>query len=152
MASSWTATAKKRMLDGLFDWANDDIRVLFLRNSYGATPDYANDLLVSDVNAHELTAAGYARQALAGKTTSKDDAAKTASADANDVVMASIAQGEEIRWVVVYLHVGADNLNPILAFMEDPAKFQPAGLLTNGGEVAMRINASGLTVLQDPAP
>ena len=92
-----------------------DLRVLLVNGGY--TFSKAHNF-VADVVANEITAAGYARQALTGKTVTEDDTNNRAYLDADDPVFPAMAAGETIGGAVVFRHTGSDATAPLLFFID----------------------------------
>lgn len=92
-----------------------DLRVLLVNSGYVFSK--AHDF-IADVVANEISAAGYARQTLAGKVVTEDDANNRAYLDADDPVFPSMAAGQTIGGAIVFRHTGSDATAPIVTFID----------------------------------
>ena len=105
--------------------ASADLRVLLVKDTYAFNPDHN---FVADVvaGALEISAAGYSRQTLANKTVTEDDANDFAYLDADDPAFGSIAAGQTVGGMVLFIHTGSDATAQLVAF------YDLADTLTNG--------------------
>jgi len=113
------------------DLDGSDLRIMLVRETYVANKDhlFVDDGTPDDPLSHELGVAGYTRIALANKVIARDDVNDFAYLDADDPVWASLATGQTIGGAVLYRHVGADTVNPLIAF------YDVTNTPTNGGQV-----------------
>lgn len=148
MANFVYNVAKKQLLDGDLDFnAPNDIRILLLELATDENPD---DDTVAAVLARagttELTSTGYARQALAGETTSLDDPNDRAEFDANDVTFSAVSQAaaETVVGWLVFKFITDDNGSIPIIFV-DTATGLP--LTPNGSDITITWNAEGILQL-----
>lgn len=113
------------------DLATADLRVLLVKSTY--TFDN-NHNFVSEVvaGALEISVAGYARQALAGKTLTEDDALDFAYLDGTDTAFAGLAAGQTVGGAVLYKFNAADASAEVIAF------YDVVDTLTNGGDITIQ--------------
>ena len=118
MAATIFNEAKKRIANGGIDLDTSDIRCALVKDTYVVDPDQAalDDGTANDIASHEITASGYARQTLANKSVSVDLVNNFSYFDADDVTFPSMAVGQSIGGVVVFLHTGSDASAVPIAF------------------------------------
>jgi len=118
----------------LTDLDGSDLRVLLVRETYVFNADHAfvDDGSANDPQSHEVSVGGYARQALANKAVTKDDATDKAYLDADDAVFAALAAGQTAHAAILYRHTGTDTTSPLIAF------YDMADTLTNGGNITVQ--------------
>jgi hypothetical protein len=109
----------EEMATGAAALATADLRMLLLKSTYSPDRDHR---FVADVVAgsQELSVGGYARQTLAGKTVTRDDALDRVVFDADDALFAGLAGGQTIGGAVLFRHTGNDATAPVLAFYDLP--------------------------------
>jgi hypothetical protein len=114
--------------------ASADLRVLLVKDTYvfDATHNFVSDVIAG---AKEISVAGYARQALANKTLTEDDANNFAYLDADDALFATLAAGQTVGGAVLYKFNAADGAAEVIAF------YDPVDTLTNGGDITVIWNA-----------
>jgi hypothetical protein len=126
MIGDWMFTrAKEALLNGSLGALTAGTYKVMLLNS-----DYVGPLTaqyVSEIVAHEITAAGYARQTLTGRSLTRDDTNFVETLDANDVTFAGLASGQTIRAAVAY-KFGTNDADSLLVFNYD------MGDLASGGD------------------
>jgi hypothetical protein len=120
----------------LTDLDGSDLRALLVKSSYTFNKDHltVDDGSANDPASHEIAVAGYARQALASKVVTRDDANDFAYLDADDAVFTGLAAGETIGGAVLYRNSGADGTSPLIAF------YDLVDTPTNGGNVTIQWN------------
>lgn len=111
------------LINGTYDLTGGTYRLLLLRSDGGGPPVFEPDHnFVSDMLAPatsvELTAGGYARQAVTGRVVAADNAADAADASANKVVFLALATGQTIGAAVLYKFETTDADSPLVAFYE----------------------------------
>jgi hypothetical protein len=115
-----------------------DLRVLLVKSTYAfdATHNFVADVVAGS---QEISAAGYARQTLAGKTVTEDDVNGFAFLAATDPVFPGMAAGQTIGGMVLFIHTGSDATAQVLAF------YDLTDTLTNGlaVTVAFALAAAG---------
>lgn len=126
--------AKFLLATGALDLVTNDIRVLLTTSTYVPNPDHN---FVSDVT-NELVGAGYARQALAGKTVTEDDANDLAYFDADDATWLGINAGTAAR-IVIFKFVTNDADSPLVASLD----LLPS-VLTNGNDMTVVWAGNGI--------
>jgi hypothetical protein len=114
-----------------------DLRVLLVKSTYTFDPDHN---FVADVvaGALEISAAGYARQALTSKTVVEDDANDFAYLDADDPNFGSIAAGQTVGGMVLFIHTGSDATAQLIAY------YDLVDTLTNGLALSVAFAAVAL--------
>jgi len=114
MASLTYTTAKDKLADGLFTWASLDVRAMLLGGSY--TADAAHDF-VDDVVAHELSATGYARQALVASAPAVDG--DDVEFPAGDATFPITSSGDTVTGLVLYAHVTDDTDSWLICWTDE---------------------------------
>ncbi|CAB4177316.1 hypothetical protein UFOVP998_11 [uncultured Caudovirales phage] len=125
MAATIFNEGKKRLFNGGVDLDASDLRVLLVKDTYVVDPDQSalDDGTSSDIASHEVTASGYARQTLANKVVSVDLTNNFSYFDADDVTFPSMAVGQSIGGVVLFLHTGSDaTAVPLVFYPKSPAQ------------------------------
>ena len=121
MASVIYNEFKRANAAGEIDLNADDIRAILVMNTTTADTENDTKVFVSDLTLlDESDATGYARQALTSEAVNKDDANDRAAFDADNVVFSGLGGDatRDYQGVVLYKHVGADSVNPLIAFIE----------------------------------
>ncbi len=98
-------------------WGTEDTRILLLKSGYTFDPDHD---FVADLTpaSFEITASGYARQALSGETKTTDDTNNRIVFDASDVSY-SMSAGETVVAAVIYSETGgADASRQLIAYID----------------------------------
>lgn len=112
----------KRLLI-LSGWGALTLGVMLVKPTYVANPDHAalDDGSANDPASHEIVAGGYARQALSGIVVGKDNAADFGYLDADDVPFGSLATGDTVSGIVVFINTGGvDTARVPLMFFDIP--------------------------------
>lgn len=125
-------------LDEWRDWETDTIKVLGLKSTY--VPSRAHHY-VDDVVAYELTASGYARHTVTGKTRGVDTTNHRIIYDCDDISLGSPAAGNTIGWVAFYKQVTTDSDSILLALFAYPTT------ATSGSPITATIPADGVHYL-----
>jgi hypothetical protein len=138
MANALYNIACKKFIDGALALATADVRVLFLKDTYTFDPDHQ---FVADLTpgTHEISVAGYSRQALANQTTTQDNVNNRAEADADDPDFGALTAGETIAAAVYYVQVTNDADSYLIGYQDTGGYPLP----TNGGNVKIQHNAEG---------
>ena len=144
MASFVYNIAKFQLMNGDLDLnAPDDIRVILLEAASDEDKDDANvGVVLARAGTTEL--ATYTRGALAGETTTQDDANDRAEFDANDIVFTSVVAQNAIVAYLVYKFI-TDDAGSIPIMFVDNASGLP--LPTNGSNITITWNAEGILQL-----
>lgn len=111
----------EELAKALTDLDNSDLRLLLVKDTYVANKDhlFIDDGSPDDPLSHEITVTGYARQALANKAVTRDDAGDFAYLDADDVVFAGLSgSSQTCHGAVLYRHTGVDTMAPLIAFFD----------------------------------
>jgi hypothetical protein len=126
----------EELAKALTDLDASDLRVLLVKSSYTFNKDHltVDDGSANDPASHEVTVSGYARQALANETVTRDDTNDFAYLDADDAVFTALAAGETIGGAVLFRHTGTDTTAPLIAF------YDLVDTATNGGNVTVQWN------------
>lgn len=125
---------KEAIAKGEIDLDTSDLRVMLVKSTYVENADHltVDDGSANDPASHEITVAGYARGALAGKVVTRDDTNDFAYLDGTDQLFAALAAGETIGGAVLYRHSGVDSGNILLSY------YDLANTPTNGGDVTVQ--------------
>ena len=110
--------AKENILNGVFDFANDEIRVAFVNETY--TPNQTSDEYVSDIP--ELAVVQRSPQ-LNNVTIS------LGVLDADDVII-NAYPGYAFKYLILYKNTGSDDSSPLIAKIEDSQGLPFAGIST----------------------
>jgi hypothetical protein len=111
------------------------IKAMLLKSTAAFNRDHN---FVSDVVAHEVSVAGYARQTLANKAVTENDTLDAAYWDADNIAFGTLAAGQTVKFVVFYRDTGADGTSPLLAC------WQLVETATDGTAFSFTPNAAGL--------
>jgi hypothetical protein len=103
----------KERIGGALNLATGALRLLLVRTTYTFDPDAD---FVSELVAHEVTVAGYARQNLTGVTLVQDDALNRAELRASQVNFPPLTAGQTIGGAVLFENTGVDSTSSLLAF------------------------------------
>lgn len=125
MANALYDTARKRFLEGDFDWgtgAGGDTIKAVLVDTGSYTPNLATHEFLSDVGGSSRIATS---GAFAGKATTGG------AADANDVTFTSVS-GASIEAIILYKDTGVEGTSPLIAYI-DTATGLP--ITPNGGDI-----------------
>ena len=134
--------AAKKQMDGDFNGASLDLRLLLVKSGYVYNPDHQ---FVSDLTpgSNELSGTGYSRKTLTGKATSQDNTNDRAELDCDDVTFTGINAGTAIA-AVVFVQVTNDSDSWLVGYY-DEGGFPFA---TNGGNLTLQVNSEGLVQVQ----
>ena len=129
-----------QIMNGAMDLDTDDIRVALVLTGHSSNRD--DDLFSGFSALGECTVANYSRQALASEAVNIDEAGNRALFDAADSVFSSLTTGETITGVLVHKHHATPGSEvPIVLFVLGTA------IPTNGGDVTIQWNASGIMAI-----
>ncbi len=121
MANTLFDTARKRFLEGGFNWNDDTIRVILV-DTAAYTPNTAMHEWLSDISGSAI---------IAGPVTLTGKSTTGGAADGNDVTFTSVS-GASIEAIVIYKQ-GADAASsPLIAYI-DTATGLP--ITPNGGDI-----------------
>ncbi len=120
------------------DFLNDTIKMVLLLAA--AAPTRATNF-ISELTANELAGGGYARQTLAGKTVTEDDANNRVAIDANDPVYSGLSAGQTAGWAVMIRDTGNNATSPVLGVYDITDTPLPNGSLT------LNVDPTGLALL-----
>lgn len=111
---------KQKNAQAIIDLDGSTMTVMLLKTTYTPDADHAtiDDGTVNDPASHEISVAGYVRQALVNKTVGLDLANDFAYFDADDATFTSLASGQTIGYVLVFYNTGADNTS-VPCFLHD---------------------------------
>lgn len=135
-ATVYTA-AKKSLLDGAFDLANDTIKLALVGSGY--TPDADTHDFWDDVSGEEASGTGYTAggQTVTSIATSLDAVNHRGVADAPDVTWVGLDVGTP-GYAVLYQDSGDPSTSRLILFWELGAT------ASNGGDYTIRFNAAGV--------
>jgi len=110
-------TVRKKFMDGEIAFLTDTIKAMLLTNAHANDVDTQE--FISDVSANEVSATGYTAggATLASKTTTVDNTADVARADAADVTY-SITGSMTARYVAVYKDTGTPGTSPVITILD----------------------------------
>lgn len=132
MASFIYDSAREAFLKADIDYATAIINAVLVRSAY--TPSQAAHSAISDLGAHDLLADCVT---LASKTTTDG------VADAANVVFTAIAAGDEIGYIVIYVHdAGTPENGVLICCIDEEATGLP--VTPNGGDITCAWHASGI--------
>ena len=121
MANALFDSARKRFLEGQFNWLTDTIKaVLVDTGSYSV--NLTTHQFLSDVGTG-------ARVATSGAFTSKSTAG--GAADAADVTFSSVT-GPNIEAIIIYSDTGVDATSPLIAWIDTATGLT---IVPNGGDI-----------------
>lgn len=126
--------------DSSLSWTADTIQALLVDSGYSYDPD---DNFVSDVSADEIVAGSYARQTLANKAVSEDDANDEATMDADPVDYGALT-GVTPAGIVLFKFVTNDADSPLIGFSDDGF-----GAVANGAGYVVSVPNDAWVVLAD---
>lgn len=139
MASAWFNKGMFEILSGATDLDGAQVlKVLLLQSSYAfdAADNVVNDLTPGT---NEVTGGSYARQTLATKTVTEDDAGGRAFFDAADAVFSAVpAQVSTINAAVTYREITNDTDSVVLFYNDFTA------INGNGSDITVQWNANGI--------
>lgn len=143
MASHWTNKGKWDLATG--GVTSRSFRILLV-NTPPATAAAAADLnFVADVTANELSGTGYARKTLANVTITEDDTNDLAKFDADDPTVYSAASMGTIAGAWIYRQITGGTDAPATDILW--CFLDMNDLVTNGGDVTLSFNASGISTV-----
>jgi hypothetical protein len=116
MAEEYYNTAFKKFMDADIDLLSDTIVALLLDNTY--TPDIDNHEFIDDVSGDEIAGGGYARQTLAGKTTTVDNSTDRCEFSSNSITGWNGDTFTGARYMVIAKNTGADATSPIIVYYD----------------------------------
>jgi hypothetical protein len=148
MAEQWYNSGLKALASGM-DWAGDAIHALLVGSTTTADTEIDVDVIADFITLDEFTDGDYARQALAGKTTTQDDGNDLVKLDCDHITFATggSPSGDQPVGAVVYWKQGTgthgqDSLNIPLFYLANPTSFTPGG-----NPVEIIINTAGIARL-----
>lgn len=139
MPSGLGLKAKRKLGEGVFDWLTGTFVWRLQQDTWVPAPD--TDEFVANINASEVSVAGYTPQVVASPTINEDTAGDEAEFDCADPTFAGLAAGQTIGWSYLNLRVGVDDTTPA----DDPilGVHDVADTATNGGDVTLQVDAEG---------
>ena len=141
MASFVYTPAKTKLLNGSFNYATADMRIILVMTNTTADTDQDLEFVGSIGTLDEYDGANYARQALGGEAVNEDAANNRAEFDANDIQWAALGAGtRQAQGMILYRHVTNDADSPLIAWI-DTGGFPFSG---NGGNVDVAWDAQGI--------
>ena len=111
MPSGWYNQGIYDVTGATCDLVNGDIKAMLLNASHAFDRD---DAYVSDIDANEITAVGYARLALTGLTLNNNTTLDASYWDSNDPVFGPLATGQTVKFMVLFRDTGDDTTSPLL--------------------------------------
>lgn len=142
MASFTFHRLKRELSAGAFDWTTADLRMILLGDGLGFTEDPSLDSV--DALDGELVAAGYARQAVTGRTLDRDDVEGLTRWLADDVVFPELGPGA-VAGAVIYVHGASDLLSWPAIYLADVVAD------TNGTDFTVTLDELGVVRIRDAA-
>lgn len=137
MAVTFTNKAKYLYATGAIVPGTTDLRMGLLK-TLAAHTNVADLNTVADMEAHadfaELTAGGYARQALTSEAASEDDTNDRANIDSDNVAFGAISAGETIVGAFIFDNAGGADSSRNLLSIHDLASTP-----TNGGTITVTV-------------
>lgn len=134
---------KKVLADADLDWAAGDVRAMLVKVDTWDPYDQTGYTTVADIlgaGAIEVSTTGYARKALSGKATSRDDGSQRALLDCDDIVFDGPPDpADDYDALVIFQHVTNDSDSPILATFSLSLTFT-----TDGNPITFRPAVDGL--------
>lgn len=114
------------------NYSSDNIKAMLVTSAYSYSTAHAH---VSDVTGIIVRGA----TALASKTETNG------VADAADFTFTAVASGSTVAGIIVYDDSPAtDATKPLICFIDHDASANPISLPTNGGDITIQWNASGI--------
>lgn len=137
MASGLYNTGLEKLLNGTIVWSSADVRCLLVKSGYTFNKDHD---FVSDLTpaSNEVTVAGYARQALANESLTRDDTNDRVKFDGDDVAFGALSAGETIAAAVLYVYNASDSAAQMVAYID------LTDTPTNGSTVTIQWHADGI--------
>ncbi len=120
--------------------ANDNLMAALVSTSY--SPDFSHEFFNTSVAASQIGSS----VALASSAVSVDGATGAVTFDADDVVFSSVAAGSTVGKIIIYVNgatPGTDDY--LLVYFDNDGG--AIGLPTNGGDITVSFNASGIFAL-----
>lgn len=144
MPSGW---AQGTLVSYLAELSSATLKAMLLRNTYTFNPDHK---FVADINSTELSVSGYpggfgggGRKTLSGKTVTEDAANNRLVFDAADPsAWTGLAAGQTIRYVAIIEEITSDAASRVVAILDFGADYP-----TNGGDITVAFNATGIAVI-----
>jgi hypothetical protein len=99
--------AKQNILNGVFDFSTDDIRVLFVNQNY--SPNQTSNEYVSDIPGSAIV---YRSEELVNFTNT------LGVLDADDLLITNYP-GYAFKYLILYKNTGSDQSSPLIAKIED---------------------------------
>ena len=121
--------------------AGIDARIILVMTNTTADTEQDSKFVGDFVTLDECNGANYVRKALANQAMNEDDPNNRGEFDADDFTWTALGVGtRQNQGMVLYSHVGADGVNPNIAFI-DSGGFPFDG---NGGNVTVTWNVEGI--------
>jgi len=140
-------TAKKMIMDGSLNLANDTIKVMLIGSGYTFNPDHD---YVSSVSSYELNGTGYTggfggsgRKALTNKSVTADKTNDKAVFDADDVTWSAINAGT-VYAAILIKEVSSDSNSILIGYIDSGTGFPKT---TNGGDLTIQWSSDGIITL-----
>ncbi len=145
MANVFFNRAKYELVNGKINWNNDTIKIALMNNSF-STPTASSYDTWSQVSSYECSGTGYTAGGLtlSNKTLTEDDINNKAIADAGDPTWTGINVGT-IKGAMIYKSTGTPSTSTLICWI-DTGGFP---ITTNGGDITIQFNASGIFNLID---
>jgi len=120
--------------------ANDNLLAALVSTSY--SPAFSDEFFNTSVAANQIGSS----VALVASSVSVNTTTGAVTFDANDVTFSSVAAGSTIGKIIVYVNGGTPGTDDyLLTYFDNDGS--SIGLATNGGDITVSFNASGLFAL-----
>jgi len=137
--------AKNQILLGGIDFSSDDIRVLLVMSNTTADTEDDKDTLDDFTTLDEYDGANYGRAELANEAVNEDAGNDRAEFDADNVTFSTLGVGtRQCQAAIVYKHVGADNANIPIVWVDTVGSGPTFPFDGNGGDITLQWNAEGI--------
>lgn len=134
MANSVYPLALQDFMTKVIDLSGDNIKSMLVDSTYSYSTAHQ---YVSDVTAGAIIQRGGTNLGTKTETNGVFDAA--------DFTHTAVATGHTVAGIIVYDDTPAtDATKPLLAFIDHDASANPISLPTNGGDITIQWNASGI--------
>lgn len=123
------------LANGSVNLITSNVALILVANTYAGAVANAASNLVSEIASYEITTgtvSGYARQVLANKTVTEDDANGFSFFNASNVTFSSLGTGNTVGGAVLVVDTGNDATSPLLAF------YDITDTPTNGGDITIQ--------------
>ena len=120
--------------------ANDNLLAALVSTSY--SPAFSDEFFNTSVSANQIGSS----VALAASSVSVNTTTGAVTFDANDITFSSVAAGSTVGKVIIYVNGGTPGTDDyLLAYFDNDGS--SISVATNGGDITVSFNASGLFAL-----